>query len=226
MEWYAERASATPMDTTLLFRAYDIWRHAQNHLTPDASDLDRIDAITALRRAVNHRLKSIRTTYNIDCLPSVNGRKQLLEKLQEFGIVRAAIIKDLFDVRNLIEHDDSEPPELKQCRHYADVIWYFLKSTDTLVDLSYDEFRFLHEDHTQFVEVQVHYSNNWGIDINANLCPEYVLKSATQNTVSVTNSKSRRIKRGNRMRCITGKATLSDALRLRLARGCFSAIGY
>jgi len=226
MEWYAERASATPMDLTPLFRAYDIWRHAQNHLTSDASDLARIDAISALRRAVNLRLKSIRTIYNIDCLPSVNGRKQLLEKLQEFGIVRAAIIKDLFDVRNLIEHEDSKPPKLKQCRHYADVIWYFLKSTDTLVDLSYDEFKFLHEDHTQFVEVQVHYSNNWGIDINANLCPEYVLKSTTQDTVSVTNSKSRRIKRENRMRWITGKATLSDALRLRLARGCFSAIGY
>jgi hypothetical protein len=214
------------MDTRLLFRAYEVWRHAQRCLTPEASDLDRIDAISALRRAVNHRLKGIRTTYNIDCLPSISGRKQILERLQEFGIVRAAIIKDLFDIRNLIEHEDSEPPKLKQCRHYADVIWYFLKSTDNLVDFRHDEIRFLHEDATQFVEVQIRYSSNWSIDINANLCPEYILKSATQDTVPMTNVKSRQVKRGNRMRWITGKATLSDTLRLRLAKGCFSAIGY
>jgi hypothetical protein len=150
----------------------------------------------------------------------------MLERLQEFGIVRSAIIKDLFEVRNVIEHEDGEPPALKQCRHYADVIWYFLKSTDNLVDIREDEIRFLHEDATQFVEVRIHYLNGWSIAINANLYPEYVLGSGAQGAIALVKSKNRPVGRGTRMRWLTGKATLSGDLLTRLARGCFSAIGY
>ena len=225
-EWHSERSMGSLIEGDPMFRSYEIWRHAHSRLTPKATDLDRIDVISSLRRAVNHRLKSIRATYNFDCLPSLHGSKQILERLQEYGIVRSAIIKDLFEIRNLIEHEDSDPPEPKQCRHYVDVIWYFLKSTDNLLDVRNDEVRFLHEDRNQFVEVLIDHLNNWAIKINANVNPEYLVNSDTPNTIEIEDYTAKRVKGRGGILWVTGKATLSKDHLVHLARGCFAAIGY
>ena len=116
----------------------EIWRHAAARLKGTPSDLDRVDCIGTLKRAINHRLKAIQATYNFDQLPTTRPKKQILEKLQDYGLVRPVIIKELLEVRNGIEHNDAAPPETPRCEFYVDVVWYFLKSTDTLVDMAVD----------------------------------------------------------------------------------------
>ena len=226
LSWYSESEGGSFVESDLLFRAYDIWRHARDRLKADSTDLDRIDAIGALRRSVNHRLKSVRSTYNIDSLPSALGKKQVLERLQEFGIVRSAIIKDLLDVRNLIEHEDSEPPSLERCQHYVDIIWYFLKSTDKLLDVRNDYVKFQHEDDKQFVGVSVDYANGWSFTVNANLYPSFIAEAAMPNAFLIEDSSSKRIRGGNGLLLITGKTSVQKEHLLELARGCFAAVGY
>ncbi len=42
-------------------------------------------------------------------------------------------MKQLFLIRNDIEHNDATPPDKPRCTELLDVVWYFLKSTDSLV---------------------------------------------------------------------------------------------
>jgi hypothetical protein len=55
-----------------------------------------------------------------------------LELLEYFGIIRPFMLKQLIDIRNLVEHEDSSPPPIGECLTFADLIWYFLRSTDGL----------------------------------------------------------------------------------------------
>lgn len=225
LNWYAESEGGRFLQADAIFRPYNIWRHARDHISPDATDLDRIDVISALRRTVNHRLKSLRNTYNFDYLPSPLGKKQTLERLQEFGIVRSAIIKDLLEVRNLIEHEDSEPPEIERCRYYVDIVWYFLKSTDKLLDIRCEDFTFMHEDGKQFASIVVDFENNWRIRINAHLAPELLLESATPRSIAIENFVKKDQQR-NGVIWVTGEASLKGKSLISLARGCFAAVGY
>ena len=226
LDWYSESEGGSYVDTDLLFRGYDIWRHARDRLKVDPSDLDRIDAIGALRRSVNHRLKALRSTYNIDCIPSTLGKKQILERLQEFGIVRSAIIKDLLDVRNLIEHEDTEPPTLERCQHYVDIIWYFLKSTDKLLDVRNDDVKFLHEDGKQFVSVTVDYASGWPFRINANVYPVSISDAASPLSILIDEFSSKRVRGGGGLLWVRGKSSFQKDALIQLARGCFGAAGY
>src|SRR5690348_6826755 len=50
----------------LIWRAHDIWRHASSLVSPDCSEFSLADAITVLKRAVDHRLKALRRRYCFD----------------------------------------------------------------------------------------------------------------------------------------------------------------
>jgi hypothetical protein len=43
------------------------------------------------------------------------------------------MLKRLIDIRNIVEHQDSSPPSTDECQMFADLVWYFLRSTDELV---------------------------------------------------------------------------------------------
>lgn len=138
LDWYCDEEGGSSFPTEYSYRGHEIWRHARNRLAADCNDLDRIDCIGALKRAVNHRIKSIVQAYHFELLPSSHGKKRTLEKLREYGLVRPSIITALFEVRNSIEHVDADPPSLDQCVNYVDLVWYFLKSTDELVKMYKD----------------------------------------------------------------------------------------
>ncbi|MFM0251680.1 hypothetical protein [Paraburkholderia sediminicola] len=225
LEWYPKSEGGAVLEVDAVFRAYEIWRHARDRVVLGATDLDCIDAIGALRRAVNHRLKFLRSTYNFDHLPSTLGKKQTMERLQEFGIVRSAIIKDLLDVRNLIEHEDSEPPDIKQCRYYVDIVWYFLKSTDKLLDYRAEYLNFSHEDDKQFVELEVDHANGWRAKIRAKVEPELISESVSPGAIFVDDVEKTE-NSTNGLFWMTGKASFTGDQLVRLARGCFSSVGY
>lgn len=54
--------------------------------------------------------------------------------MHRLNIARQLMLGKLVVIRNTVEHQDADPPERGQSRELVElVLWYFLKSTDTLV---------------------------------------------------------------------------------------------
>jgi hypothetical protein len=129
------------LPTELASRPYEIHQHACGRLADDSTDLDRVDAIIALRRVVALRVKRLQEIYELAKLPRPSRIKDL-ELLASFDIVRPFMLKRLIEIRNFVEHQDSKPPSNDECLMFADLIWYFLRSTDNLVRRQALEMRF------------------------------------------------------------------------------------
>lgn len=130
--WEYNWDSATPLphDTD---RPYRIHQHVSGRLAGDPNEFDRVDVITTLRRVVAGRVKALKEIYNLRDLPIGPKPKGDLELLSEFGIIRPFMLKRLIDIRKIVEHQDSSPPAVDECMMFADLVWYFLRSTDGLV---------------------------------------------------------------------------------------------
>jgi hypothetical protein len=113
-------------------RPYENHQHACDRLAGDPNNNDRVDAIMALRRAVGQRLKALMEIYELRELP-IGMKCKNLELLSYFGLIRPFMLKRLIDLRDSVEHDNTSPPPLDECLMFADLIWYFLRSTDRLV---------------------------------------------------------------------------------------------
>jgi hypothetical protein len=168
---FDDNGSGGEHDTVV--RAYEIWDHARACIEEDPSDFDRIDCIAALRRAINHRLKTLTAAYCFDSLPSLRPGKQALEKLQDYGLVRPALIRDLLAARNAVEHDDVEPPSVERCRYFVDVVWYFLKSTDGILRMRIDSVQY-ELDERCTVWLRVRPAEQWKVSLWAKLPAEMV----------------------------------------------------
>ncbi|WP_273852328.1 hypothetical protein [Guptibacillus spartinae] len=116
-------------------RAYDIWAHAADLIDTAQNNFNLADGITNLKRSLNQRLQLIEKVYQLKTINIPNKPKGYLELLELLGLVRPYIMKQLFEVRNDIEHRDSPPPNKIRCSELLDVVWYFLKSTDPFVQL-------------------------------------------------------------------------------------------
>lgn len=135
-DWEGFLSGGTINDKTLIERPYKIWEHSSNLFRSGwKNDFHRADGILNLKRSINSRLQSIERIYKFKTLEFVNKPKGSLELLESFGLVRPYIMKQLFEIRNDIEHRDSKPPSIERCNELLDVVWYFLKSTDSLIQI-------------------------------------------------------------------------------------------
>jgi len=212
-------------------RGYEIWRHAKKKIIEAPSDLDRIDCISSLKRAVNHRIKSITDAYAFSELPSVHGRKKTLEKLQEYGLVRPAIIQDLFDVRNIIEHNDADPPDLKKCEHYVDIVWYFLKSTDDILRYIKDGPTYTCFDggwrETAWVSVSPIIEKDWKFPVTAKLPPSMTrVRKPSSKFIEISDCTVRRKVDKERRAFITGFLNAEGNLLRSIVRDHFALSGF
>lgn len=131
-DWRVDLLEWHESDRSLQKRAYAHWSHAESILkSGNAEELHRIDVITSLKRALNQRLILLRKAYQWDSFP-IQLPSRELEKLEKLGIARSFVAKQLFDLRNDIEHDDIPPPDAVRCAELSEFVWYFLKSTDKL----------------------------------------------------------------------------------------------
>jgi len=121
-----------PVSNDGITRLYEIHQHACDRLANDPNEFDRVDAITALRRVVGKRVKELKEIYQLRELPTGAKPKGDLELLEYFGIIRPFMLRRLIDIRNFVEHQDSSPPPASECLMFADLVWYFLRSTDGL----------------------------------------------------------------------------------------------
>lgn len=119
-------------------RSYDIWKRANDLIERNESSFDLCDGVANLKRSLNHRLQLIEEIYHLKTIPFQGKPKGYLELLEKYNIVRPLVMKNLMTIRNEIEHNDSPPPEVERCRELVDIVWYFLKSTDAIVQIQKD----------------------------------------------------------------------------------------
>ena len=109
-------------------RPHLLLTHAESALAQDAGELARADAVFALKRAVNSRLKHIEELYGLaKAFPKSVGA---LERLEAVDLARPLLVRQLFELRNDIEHNDGPVPAAQRCHELADATWYFLRATD------------------------------------------------------------------------------------------------
>jgi hypothetical protein len=131
--WGYDSTSSMPLDRTSLERSYEIWSHARDRLTAKSTEFDRVDAITTLKRVVTQRIRALKTIYGFREMVVGEKLKTDLDVLSHLGIVRPLMLRQLIDLRNILEHEDGAPPDLEACSNLVEFVWYFLKSTDPLL---------------------------------------------------------------------------------------------
>jgi hypothetical protein len=156
-ESYWDTKDPVPNDGTI--RLYEIHQHACDRLASDPSEFDRIDAIMTLRRVIARRVKALKETYQLRELPIGAKPKYDLELLESFGIIRPFMLRRLIEIRNIVEHQDSSPPPVDECLMFADLVWYFLRSTDGLARMQVETLIFKSDGMTSrvFQKVMLHF---------------------------------------------------------------------
>lgn len=163
--------SSNPLDSNAWERAYQIWSHAVELMNSSKDNSYRVDVITTLKRAVDHRLSLLEDIYKFDKIPIQPKPQRRLERLEYWGIIRPSMLKRLIDIRNAIEHEDEIPPEWDRCLEFVDFVWYFLRSTDSLCKQQVQEFMIENEVNHEFrwMNVKVD-TNDWTIVVKG-WCP-------------------------------------------------------
>lgn len=144
LNWESVIFQTSRTESQSFFRAYEFLQHAESLIASNANDLQLADGISNLKRALNQRLKYIDELYSVSAAFPRNF--SFLEALQELGLARPFVIKQLLEIRNDIEHNDATPPTRPRCLELLDITWYLLKSTDSIcasrrasIDLKYGE---------------------------------------------------------------------------------------
>ncbi|GAB1257718.1 hypothetical protein NBRC116494_22200 [Aurantivibrio plasticivorans] len=104
------------------------YRTLNNHL----DNLELIDCVSNLKRAIDHRIKKISSDYKFKRLNVFNYSKGDLDKLTQLGLAKPAMLHQIRAIRNAIEHQFSEAPNKTRCSELADFTWYFLRATDEI----------------------------------------------------------------------------------------------
>lgn len=183
--WEVYSSSSSIMSNIHVKRAYEFWEHARTLLGDNASDFSKADAITNLKRSLNHRWQLIEKLYVLKKLVPAKGN---LERLEEFGLVRPYMLRQLLEIRNNIEHNDQKPPEINRCMELLDLTWYFLRSTDRLVINQINDLLFSYLDdegnETQYwIQLDIDFLSNHKMTINGWLPKAYIspMKTDTHN---------------------------------------------
>lgn len=193
--WPHEYASGSYLDDdhTKLKRSHTLWQHANLILHTNPGELSRIDAISTLKRSLNHRLKLIESLYQLKAFSSTHHNNGYLGLLERLGIVRSSMLKKFLDVRNDIEHHDTSPPDLHLCTEFLDLIWYLLKSTDEIVRVRRNQLLFNEKskDHYRFT-LDIDYMKSHSLSIAGWFSNEHIYETKFANCtkVSVTGYRS------------------------------------
>ena len=220
--WPCIDCEGTGVEANKMARGHELWRHAQSRLKNDPNEFERVDCITSLKRAVNARLKTIESEYHFHALPSLRNKKMTLEKYQDYGLIRPTLIKDLFEVRNLLEHEDVKPPKTSKCQYYVDIVWYFLKSLDSLLTLKSDVIVYEYGNSELFVRADNEWNFSFYGDINENL----ISQVEKVGFIEVDDLDIKKFEDRSGLVKVTGKFMMHDKLKIKLAREYFGAVGY
>jgi hypothetical protein len=132
LQWPCYLESWSEGDESRIQRSYDTLEYAVSLIEGETSEFKMADAVMNLKRAINTRLKLLDELYRFS---DASGLKKLgaLERLEAVGLAKPFLIKQLFELRNDIEHNDAPSPAPGRVRELLDITWYFLRSTDPAV---------------------------------------------------------------------------------------------
>lgn len=126
--WAHDSDGGRRSDPDRVKRPHVILAHAENALGAGDSEFAIADAVLGLKRAIDSRLRHLEELYRFSGLfPKSVGA---LERLEQVGLARPLVVRQLFDIRNDIEHRDAPPPTRERVRELVDATWYFLRTTD------------------------------------------------------------------------------------------------
>lgn len=137
--WETDGSSHQPVDQRLGARQYDHWGFAERlTLQARGDDVARGTMMQKLWNAVDGRVRLLFELYGIGTLArnlgwTGRGRLTKLQVLTRLGLVRPLALNQLQKIRNLIEHQDREPPTHEDALQLVELVWYFLRSTDSYV---------------------------------------------------------------------------------------------
>ncbi|MGD0706651.1 MAG: hypothetical protein ABSA02_43085 [Trebonia sp.] len=144
MEWVIFAGSGVSTDgrgDPLGVRAEASYSHASYRIEQCAAPYDRSDAILALKRSLRARLEHLDSVLGLATIPTGEGvdPNDWLGKLEALGIIKKGMLRRLNRLRNAIEHDGAEPPDIDECKDYQEMMWYFLKVTTPYLRPPMDE---------------------------------------------------------------------------------------
>ena len=128
-QWHASVEYAERVDARRHSRPYELLAHAERRLQNGPDEFAIADAVLSLKRAVNSRLKHLEELYGLSkAFPKSVG---VLERLQAVDLARPLLVRQMFELRNDIEHNDAHAPNVDRSCELADATWYFLRATDS-----------------------------------------------------------------------------------------------
>jgi hypothetical protein len=164
--WKASTSSGTYSLQEGWDTPYKYFHLADNILKNHTDPFQLIDAISNLKRSIDHRLKKISSDYSLKKLNHFGVPSDTLSKLEHLQIARPAMLATIHSIRNQIEHGFREPPKIERCLELTDLTWYFLKSTDSHSRLIPDSFSLNYEympgyDSELWLEIYLSPLNDW-----------------------------------------------------------------
>jgi hypothetical protein len=103
------------------------------------------------------------------------------------------MLQKLIDIRNAVEHEDVPPPDLETCKVFAEYTWYFLKSTDRMLQEVASSFELLpsgNDEEYYWLIVEYGPDNQWRPKIRGWIKPEMILKQEKSEWLSLKLEKT------------------------------------
>jgi hypothetical protein len=130
LNWHPIIVSGTIKDQDDWDKSYTYLELAYEILKEHKKDIGRIDVISNLKRAIDHRIKRISRSYNFKNMNNLGLPNEYIQRMAYFDLIKPSMIDVILKIRNLIEHHYDKPPDAKRCEELSDFVWYFLKATD------------------------------------------------------------------------------------------------
>ena len=177
-------------------RAYEVWKHADVTLQKTCNEFHLIDAITTLKRAVDHRLRLLDKLYKFKRIPIQGKPSDLIKIMHYMDIVRPIMVEKLIQIRNAVEHEDASPPDWETCKVFSEFVWYFLRSTDNLVReivLDFNLYPAESDLNLYSVECRIGIEHGWNPTIGGWLPSQLVSDESRDNWLSIIGDKYDRL---------------------------------
>ncbi len=154
----------------------------------------RTDAVSNLKRAIDHRLKTLNEIYCLRRVPGINRKDSLLDILFHLGILKPRLLHEIKRLRNEAEHQFIDPADHERCLDLADLCWYLLRATDACahlringVILSENTEKFTESDY--WVEFCPKFDEKWRIAIRGWIPAEKLIMRDSLNGLQIQGEK-------------------------------------
>lgn len=130
--------------TNLLQDAYIIWEEANKTILESSGNKEKLNqGFLSLKRAFNVASIELKKNTGIDEIQySGKNKRNFFSVLEYFDIVKTLSLKSYLDIRNLIEHQNAEPPSIEKSLLLSEYIWNYIRNVSNVLNNFIDNFYF------------------------------------------------------------------------------------